>query len=56
MWNFLAPQGLQKIGTWDSKFVTKFNWTQHEEETKIIENDSMDLKNRTLTVTMVLVS
>lgn len=48
-------QGLRKIGVWDSKFVTKFNWTkaEHHDETK--EDDSMDLKNRTLIVTTIMV-
>ncbi|CAL8109948.1 unnamed protein product [Orchesella dallaii] len=50
----LKQNGLRKIGTWDSKFVTKFNWAKQNATEETAQDDSIDLKNRTLTVTTIM--
>ncbi|XP_021964381.1 glutamate receptor ionotropic, kainate 2 isoform X1 [Folsomia candida] len=48
----VANEGLIKIGIWDSKFVSreKFSWSRPEVEEIVVENESMDLRNRTLVI------
>lgn len=48
----LSPGGMRKIGDWNSTQGVNFTRTFGEQQTEIVEN----LKNKTLIVTMILVS
>lgn len=48
----LSPGGYRKIGDWNSTQGVNFTRTFGEQQTEIVEN----LKNKTLIITMILVS
>lgn len=48
----LSPVGMRKIGDWNSTQGVNFTRTFGDQQTEIVEN----LKNKTLIVTMILVS
>lgn len=48
----LSPNGMRKIGDWNSTQGVNFTRSFGEQQTEIVEN----LKNKTLVITMILVS
>ncbi|CAG7834172.1 unnamed protein product [Allacma fusca] len=48
------PEGLKKIGAWDSKFASKFNWSRPVSTVSKDELDALSIRNRTFRVSTML--
>ena len=52
----ISSQGVTRIGVWDSKFVQKFNWTKPAHSDQSPDEGTLQLRNRTLRVTTIMVT